>query len=108
MKQMKALKMKNIKSQNITSTISEDDLAEVCKALGHSARIRLLRLIIAKGTCISGDLAEELPLAPSTVSEHLRILKESGLIKGTIDGPRRCYCVNPERLAYFKSLVESL
>jgi ArsR family transcriptional regulator len=88
--------------------LSEDDLGELCKALGHPARVRLVRILLDKGECISGDLAEEFSLAQSTVSEHLRILKDAGLIKGTIDGPRRCYCVNEERLNYFKSLVEKV
>jgi ArsR family transcriptional regulator len=88
--------------------LSEDDLGELCKALGHPARVRLIRILLDKGECISGDLAEEFSLAQSTVSEHLRILKDAGLIKGTIDGPRRCYCVNEERLNYFKSLVEKV
>ncbi len=86
--------------------LSEIALGELCKALGHPARVRLIRILLDKGECISGDLAEEFSLAQSTVSEHLRILKEAGLIKGTIDGPRRCYCVNVERLNYFKLLVE--
>ena len=86
----------------------EDDLGELCKAMGHPARIRLIRILLDKGKCISGDLAEEFSLAQSTVSEHLRILKEAGLVKGTIDGPRRCYCVDVERLDYFKSLVEKV
>ncbi len=88
--------------------LSEDDLGELCKALGHPARVRLIRILLDKGECISGDLAEEFSLAQSTVSEHLRILKDAGLIKGTIDGPRRCYCVNEQRLRYFKSLVEKV
>jgi ArsR family transcriptional regulator len=88
--------------------LSEDDLGELCKALGHPARVRLIRILLDKGECISGDLADEFSLAQSTVSEHLRILKDAGLIKGSIDGPRRCYCVNEERLSYFKSLVEKV
>ena len=87
---------------------SDEDLGELCKALGHPVRVKLLRLLLDKGECISGDLAEEFSLAQSTVSEHLRILKEVGLVQGTIDGPRRCYCVNEERLSYFKSLVEKV
>lgn len=88
--------------------ISEESLGNLCKALGHPARVRLLRILIDKGTCISGDLAEEFSLAQSTVSEHLRILKEAGLVKGAIDGPRRCYCVNAETLALFKEMVDSI
>lgn len=87
------------------STFSEEDLGDLCKALGHPARVRLIRILLEKGECISGDLAEEFSLAQSTVSEHLRILKDAGLIKGSIDGPRRCYCVDDERLKHFKSLV---
>ncbi len=84
------------------------DLASLCKALGHPARIRILKILIDKGTCISGDLAEEFALAQSTVSEHLRILKEARLVRGTIDGPRRCYCVDPAALALLKGLVAEL
>lgn len=84
---------------------SENELGDFCKALGHPARVRLLRILLEKGECVSGDLAEEFSLAQSTVSEHLRILKEAGLIQGTVEGPRRCYCVNQERLDSFKSLV---
>ena len=87
---------------------SEDDFAGICKALGHPARVRLLRILIEKGSCISGDLAEEFALAQSTVSEHLRILKEAALVQGTIDGPKRCYCVNPETIDYLKELVRTL
>jgi len=87
---------------------SEEELGNLCKALGHPARVRLLRILLEKGECISGDLAEEFSLAQSTVSEHLRILKEAGFIQGTIDGPRRSYCVNGEVLEKFRSMVSSI
>lgn len=77
---------------------TDTDLAALCRALGHPARVQIVRLLVAKGTCISGDLAEAVGLAPSTVSQHLGILKDAGLIQGTIDGPRRCYCVNAKTL----------
>lgn len=105
---MNTAKCKPAQKRTRQSELSEDDLGELCKALGHPARVRLIRILLDKGECISGDLAEEFSLAQSTVSEHLRILKDAGLIKGTIDGPRRCYCVNEERLNYFKSLVEKV
>jgi ArsR family transcriptional regulator len=101
-------KCKPISKRAISSKISEDDLGDLCKALGHPARVRLIRILSEKGECISGDLAEEFSLAQSTVSEHLRILKEAGLVQGTIDGPRRCYCINEDKLNYFKSLVEKV
>lgn len=85
--------------------LSEEELGNLCKALGHPARVRLLRILIEKGECISGDLAEEFSLAQSTVSEHLRILKEAGFVQGTIDGPRRFYCVNSNVLDRFKRMV---
>ncbi len=87
---------------------SEEQFANICKALGHPVRIRLLRILIEKGECISGDLAEEFSLAPSTVSEHLRILKEAGLVQGTIDGPRRCYCIHADSLREFKRMADRL
>ncbi|WP_349263809.1 metalloregulator ArsR/SmtB family transcription factor [Oligoflexus sp.] len=87
---------------------SEAELGNLCKALAHPARVRLLLILIEKGECISGDLAEEFLLAQSTVSEHLRILKEAGLVQGTIDGPRRSYCVNSDILDHFKTMVDSL
>lgn len=83
-------------------------LATICKALGHPARVKILQILISKDSCIAGDLAGEFDLAQSTVSEHLRLLKEAGLIQGTIDGQKRCYCVNPTVLRMFKSLVKAL
>lgn len=88
--------------------LSEEELGHLCKALGHPARVRLLRILIEKGECISGDLAEEFSLAQSTVSEHLRILKEAGFVQGTIDGPKRSYCINGEILNEFKKMVDSI
>lgn len=86
----------------------DDVLATLCKALGHPVRVRLLRLIVEKGGCLSGSLAEAFDLAPSTVSEHLRLLKEAGLVQGTVDGQRRCYCAHPAALSLFKGLAATL
>ena len=87
---------------------AEKTLARYAKALGHPARVRILRILMARADCLCGDLVDALPLAQSTVSQHLRVLKEAGLITGTIDGPRRCYCVNQEALEDLKQLVSSL
>jgi ArsR family transcriptional regulator len=86
----------------------DEDLSNLCKALGHPARVRLVRILVERGVCISGDLAEAMDLAPSTVSEHLRILKEAGLVQGTIDGPRRCYCINKGALAFVGKLLKEI
>lgn len=74
-------------------------LAGYFKALGHPARVEILRLLAQRGTCICGEIVDELPLAQSTVSQHLRALREAGLIRGSIDGPAVCYCVDGEAIA---------
>lgn len=82
-------------------------LSEWCKALAHPARIAILRTLAAKEECICGDLVLDLPLAQSTVSQHLKALKEVGLIQGEVDGPRSKYCVNDKNFARFlKSFSE--
>ncbi len=74
--------------------ISDNRIAKYAKALSHPARIAILNLLIKKNACICGDIVEELPLSQSTVSQHLKELKESGLIKGDIDGVKVCYCID--------------
>ena len=87
---------------------SAQELSQVCKALGHPARAQIIHLLIEQEKCISGDLADRLPLAASTISEHLRILKSAGLVKGSIDGPRRSYCIDKQALSQFQELVKKL
>ena len=87
---------------------SLDALALLCKALGHPARVRLLKHLIDYGTCFFGDLSEVVPLAASTVSQHMAVLKEAGLVIGSADEHRTCYCVNPDRIAFLKHLVQDL
>lgn len=76
-------------------------LAAAFKALSHPARLAILEQLAARGTCICGELVSELPLAQATVSRHLKTLREAGLIRGEIDGPRSCYCIDSEALAAF-------
>ncbi|MGB8295039.1 MAG: metalloregulator ArsR/SmtB family transcription factor [Polyangia bacterium] len=83
-------------------------MADLCRALGHPARVRILRLLVEKNVCIAGELADEVSLAASTVSQHLKILKEAGLIKGEIDGPRRCYCVDKTVVARLRTFIAAL
>lgn len=87
---------------------SDTDLAALAKALGHPARVQIVRFLLSRDSCMCGDIVDHLPLAQSTVSQHLKMLKEAGLIRGTIDGPRVCYCVEPAALARFKELVAGL
>ncbi|HTP28088.1 MAG TPA: metalloregulator ArsR/SmtB family transcription factor [Anaeromyxobacteraceae bacterium] len=87
---------------------ADEELAGLAKAVGHPARVQILRLLVRREACICGDIVEELPLAQSTVSQHLKVLKEARLIRGDIDGPRVCYCVEPRTLRRLKALVSSL
>src|SRR5210317_1262864 len=75
-----------------------DELATLCKALGHPARINILKHLLKEDRCICGRIVAILPLAQSTVSQHLKILKESGLVVGEVEGPKTCYCVDKEKL----------
>lgn len=87
---------------------SAEQLASLAWAIAHPARVRIVRLLISRNTCVCGEIVDEMPLAQSTVSQHLKILKESGLVEGEVDGPKVCYCINPKKLAILKALVESL
>jgi len=87
---------------------SADQLAELASALAHPARVRIVRLLISRQTCVCGELVDNLPLVQSTVFQHLKILKESRLIEGEVDGPKICYCINPQKLQEFKTLGTTL
>ena len=84
------------------------ELAALAWALAHPARVQLLRLLLKRGGCVCGALVGAMDLAQSTVSQHLKILKDAGLIQGEIDGPRVCYCVNADGLERLKKLVADL
>ncbi len=81
----------------------EQELAELAKALSHPARIAILKVLAQKNECICGEIVEVLPLAQSTVSQHLKELIKAGLIEGTLDGPRSCYCINWKAFEKFNS-----
>lgn len=83
-------------------------LSKFAKALGHPARVAILQLLLRRKTCICGDLVDELPLAQSTVSQHLKELKKAGLIKGEIEGVSTCYCINETEWIKAKSLLTEL
>lgn len=82
--------------------------AELAKALGHPARIAILRILASRTTCFCGDITEQIPLAQSTVSQHLKALKEAGLISGEVEGVRTCYCLNPDGIRELKMLLSQL
>ncbi|MEO1614762.1 MAG: metalloregulator ArsR/SmtB family transcription factor [Planctomycetota bacterium] len=85
-----------------------EEFARLAWAIAHPARVQIVRLLIGREACVCGEIVDCLPLAQSTVSQHLKILKESGLIQGEVDGPKVCYCINPKQLERLKSLVAKL
>lgn len=87
---------------------SAEQLAGLAWALAHPARVRIVRLLLSRKTCVCGEIVDNLPLAQSTVSQHLKILTESGLIQGEVDGPKVCYCINPQMLRELKTLIKLL
>lgn len=94
------------KTEEFTKT--HNDLALITKALGHPARIAILQFLIKSKSCVCGDIVDELPLAQSTVSQHLKELKKAGLIKGDIEGPNVCYCIDQKAWSKAKKMVGDL
>jgi ArsR family transcriptional regulator len=87
---------------------ADQELADLAKAIAHPARVQILRLLARRGTCICGEIVAEFSSAQSTVSQHLKILKDAGLIRGDIDGPRTCYCIEPRAVRRLKALAGGL
>ena len=85
-----------------------DTFARICKALGHPARVRIVEHLRSMDRCICGEIVDILPLAQSTVSQHLKYLKNAGLIQGNVDGLRTCYCLNKDVLERFRQMVDKL
>lgn len=89
-------------------TESQNELAILAKALGHPARIAIIEYILKANSCICGDIVNELPLAQPTVSQHLKELKNAGLIKGSVEGNAICYCVNEKGFEKIKNFFENI
>ncbi len=89
-------------------TIKDNKIAKYAKALAHPARVAILQLLIKKNSCICGDIVDELPLSQSTVSQHLKELKEAGLIKGDVEGVKICYCIDEKEWKTAKSYFDLL
>jgi len=98
-------------ANDFVGVVSEDhdiELARLAKALGHPARVAILRLLIVRNECICGEICNQIALAQSTISQHLKIMKQAGIIQGEVDGPRICYCVNPGKMKRLKALIAAL
>lgn len=89
-------------------TIKDNKIAKYAKALAHPARVAIIKFLIKKQTCVCGDIVDELPLSQSTVSQHLKELKEAGLIKGNIDGVKVCYCIDEKEWENAKLYLTTL
>lgn len=93
-------------------TTEQNELATIAKALGHPARVAILDVLLAKNSCICNDIVDELPLAQPTISQHLKELKQAGLIQGTISGNSICYCINSDKLNvlinYFNRVIQTI
>lgn len=87
---------------------SLEEIAQLAQALGHPHRIAIIRYLLKHPGCICGDIVDVLPLAQSTVSQHLKKLKDAGWIRGEIDGPKTCYCLKPGVIRRFSEMVEEL
>jgi len=86
----------------IDQTESEARTVAILRAIAHPARFRIVKLLAARQACVCGDLVDELPLAQSTVSEHLKVLKDAGVVRGNIEGPNVCYGLAPEAIEWLK------
>ena len=86
----------------------EIDLANLAKAIAHPARLKILKILMDKNTCMCGEIVDILPLAQSTVSQHLKELKQAGLIIGEVEGPKICYCLNREKIEKIKTSFNEL
>ncbi len=96
-------------SGNAEIDVSTDaELAALAKAIANPTRIKILRILLSRDWTVCGAIVDELPLAQSTVSQHLKVLKQEGFIRGDVDGPKPGYCVNPEAIQRLKTLVGGL
>jgi len=92
------------KLKNTEFTVEEEQVARFAKALSHPARVRILKILAETNSCVCGGIVDLLPLAQSTVSQHLKELKNAKLIDGEIDGPKICYCLNTKNFLKAKQL----
>lgn len=91
--------------KTLTQTTNETRAVQLLRALANPVRFRIVQLLAQRSECVTGDLVDELPLAQSTVSEHLKVLQEAGVVQGTVDGPYRCYCLDPEALGFLAETI---
>ena len=96
-----------INNKTFTVPAEKLRLAKMLKALGNPIRFQIVETLAERQMCITAEIVETTPLAQSTVSQHLKVLKESGLIRGEIEGPATCYCLDPDNIRWLKDQIES-
>src|SRR5215470_7753728 len=94
--------------KSLEQTAEEARAVRMLRSLANPVRYRIVHILATRAACVCGDLVNELPLAQSTVSEHLKVLKDAGIVRGTIEGPNTCYCLEPEALAFMHRALGAL
>jgi ArsR family transcriptional regulator, arsenate/arsenite/antimonite-responsive transcriptional repressor len=89
-------------------TATDEQLVTMLRAVANPVRYRILQILAERGECQCGPLGDSLPIAPSTLSQHLKVLREAGLIRGTVDGPGICYCRDEEQIDWLKRHIAEL
>jgi len=95
-------------SKDMASQLNTDRLAKIFKALGHPTRIKIIEHLLKHNTCICGEIVNIFPFSQSTISQHLKLLKDSGIVSGEIEPPKTCYCIDKNILNEFKTYVAHL
>jgi len=93
--------------KNVKLSSDESRLALMLKALGNPIRFQIVKTLAERQMCITQDIVDSTPLAQSTVSQHIKVLREAGLIVGEIEGPATCYCLDPDNIRWLKEQIES-
>lgn len=94
------------KSRAVRLSVDDDRLAGMLRALGNPVRFRIMQTLAERQMCITQEIVDVMPLAQSTVSQHLKVLREVGLIRGEIEGPATCYCLDPDGVRWLKEQIE--
>jgi DNA-binding transcriptional ArsR family regulator len=89
-------------------TLEQNELAQLAKAIGHPARVAIIEYLVKQDNCVCGNIVEAIPLAQATVSQHLKELKNAGLIKGSVEGNAICYCIDGEKWKKFQDLLQPI
>ena len=101
------MREKQVQEQTINTLTADDErLVKMMKALGNPTRVQIMRYLAENPQCITGDIVAFTPLAQATVSQHLKVLREAGLICGTVEGPAMCYCIDENAIAWLKTQVQ--